>query len=493
MDKIYDYVIVGGGPNGLALAWYLAKENKSVLIVERETSIGGCHRVLRVDGLFTEHGPRVYSDVYLTFIDLLKEMDLDFNDLFTLYTFDISNIGSKSKTSLKFNEYIAFITSFVQLTFNPIYGQNITMSEFMKNNSFSEESTDYIDRLCRLTDGAEASRYTLYQFLQLLNNQILYNLFQPKSPTDEKNGFLVLWENKLRETKLVTILVNHEVSSLNSNSNLIESINILNRSNNKNFIVKGKKYILSIPPKPLQKLLSNSSNQSIQNAFGNINTLTKWSIDNSYFDYIPVTLHWFHKINLPKIWGFPASEWGLAFIFLSNYMDFGDKTVISACITFTDRKSLFTNKTADESTMGEIYTEVLRQLRLVYSDLPNPDRMITSPQVYRNNNRWINIDTAYVTTSENQHLPFESNQYTNLYNCGCQNGKSNYHFTSLEAAITNSVYLFNIMEPNAKYKRYIKTYAQIRNYIHIGILILIVGVAIYIYKNKIINYINNVN
>ena len=176
---------------------------------------------------------------------------------------------------------------------------------------------------------------------------------------------------------------------------------------------------------------------------------------------------------------------GLAFIFLSNYMDFGDKTVISACITFTDRKSLFTNKTADESSMGEIYTEVLRQLRLSYPDLPNPDRMITSPQVYKNNNKWINIDTAYVTTSENQHLPFESNLYPNLYNCGCQNGKSNYHFTSLESAITNSVYLFNKIEPNAKYKRNVKTYAQITNYIHVVILILILGIAIYIYKNNI--------
>lgn len=482
MDKIYDYVIVGGGPNGLALSWYLAKENKSVLIVERETSIGGCHRVLRVDGLFTEHGPRVYSDVYLTFIDLLKEMNLDFNDLFTLYTFDLSNIGNKNRRNLKFNENLAFVISFIKLTFNPIYGKDITMEEFMKNNSFSAESADYIDRLCRLTDGAEANRYTLYQFLQLANNQFLYNLFQPRNPNDEKNGLIVLWENKLRETNLITILVNHEVSSLNSDSNLIESVNIVDRSNNKQFIVKGNKYILSIPPKPLQKILSNSSNKSIQNAFGDISTLTKWSIENSYFDYIPITLHWFRKIDLPKIWGFPASDWGLAFIFLSNYMNFGDKTVISACITYTDRKSLFTNKTADESTMGEIYTEVLRQLRLSDPNIPNPDRMITSPQVYKNNNRWINIDTAYVTTSENQHLPFKSNLYTNLYNSGCQTGKSNYHFTSLESAITNSVYLFNKIEPNAKYKRHIKTYAQITNYIHIIILIFILGVAFYIYK-----------
>ena len=76
MNKIYNYVIVGSGPSGLSLAWYLSKENKSVLLIDRETSIGGCHRVQRVNGLLTEHGPRVYSDVYLNFINLLLKLIL---------------------------------------------------------------------------------------------------------------------------------------------------------------------------------------------------------------------------------------------------------------------------------------------------------------------------------------------------------------------------------------------------------------------------------
>ena len=66
---MYDYLIVGAGPCGLALAWYLSKLNKKILIVEKENTIGGCHRVRRVNGLFTEHGPRIYLDNYsLNFI-----------------------------------------------------------------------------------------------------------------------------------------------------------------------------------------------------------------------------------------------------------------------------------------------------------------------------------------------------------------------------------------------------------------------------------------
>ncbi len=36
-----DVIIVGGGPSGLSAAYYLAKENKKVIVLERKLSIGG--------------------------------------------------------------------------------------------------------------------------------------------------------------------------------------------------------------------------------------------------------------------------------------------------------------------------------------------------------------------------------------------------------------------------------------------------------------------
>ena len=86
MNK-YDYVIVGAGPTGLTLAYYLGKLNKKCLLIDKNESIGGCHRVIRVNGLMTEHSPRIYSDSYVNFIELLKKMDVNFYDLFTKYNF----------------------------------------------------------------------------------------------------------------------------------------------------------------------------------------------------------------------------------------------------------------------------------------------------------------------------------------------------------------------------------------------------------------------
>ena len=82
-DNEYDYVIVGGGPTGMSLAWLFGSKNSKVLLIERDQKLGGCHRVQRVDGYFSEHGPRVYSNSYIMFIELLKDMDIDFFQIFT--------------------------------------------------------------------------------------------------------------------------------------------------------------------------------------------------------------------------------------------------------------------------------------------------------------------------------------------------------------------------------------------------------------------------
>ena len=179
-------------------------------------------------------------------------------------------------------------------------------------------------------------------------------------------------------------------------------------------------------------------------------------------------------------------------------MEFNDpkdyKTVISTCITFTDKKSLVTNKTADESSINEIYSEVLRQLREAFPDIPNPDRMILSPQVYYDNaiNKWINTDTAFVvTTNSKQYLPFQSNIYSNLYNCGAQNGTSNYHFTSLETAVVNSIHLFNLLIEEKSTKKNIKDYNKITNYIHILMIIMLISIIYYYYYKNIYSIIWN--
>jgi len=225
----------------------------------------------------------------------------------------------------------------------------------------------------------------------------------------------------------------------------------------------------------------------VENAFGKINELNKWSEQNSYFDYLPFTLHYKNKIDLPKIQGLPLSEWGVAFVILTNYMKFegtpvekeNSKTVISVCITFPERKSSITNKNVHESSIIDIKAEIIRQLRIVIPNLPIPDKMLLSPQVYRDekNKRWVNLDTAYVLTNDNTHIPFKSKVYNNLYNCGSHNGQSKYYYTSLESAVSNAISLANILEPSIN--KPLKETSQITNYLNYLILITIIIIITY--------------
>ena len=51
--KKYDYCIIGAGPSGLTLANLLSSIGKNCVIIDENNDIGGCHRVTRIDGLFT--------------------------------------------------------------------------------------------------------------------------------------------------------------------------------------------------------------------------------------------------------------------------------------------------------------------------------------------------------------------------------------------------------------------------------------------------------
>ena len=195
-----------------------------------------------------------------------------------------------------------------------------------------------------------------------------------------------------------------------------------------------------------------------------------------YFTYIPIVYHFDKKINLPNVWGFPASDWGIAFVILTDYMKFDNpvsQTVISTCITLPDNRSSKTRKTAEESTPEELKKEVFRQLKEVYPDLPEPTVTLISPAIYRENDRWETLDTAFMFTKYG-YMSNRSTKFNNLFNVGCQNGNSSYSFTSMEATMQNAVSLLHDLEHVSK-----KLY-PIRNIMTMNYLLLIVIIIVLI-------------
>ena len=469
MNK-YDYILIGGGPTSLTLAWILGSNNKKVLIIEKEDRLGGCHGVTRKDGYFTEHGPRVYSDSYLYFIELLKDMNMKFEDIFTRYNFQITKINDRTPLSFQYFEYFAFFKTFVSLIINEDYGKTLSMKTFMENNNFTSESKLYVDRVCRLTDGASYERYTLHQFLQLLNQQLLYNLYQPKKPNDL--GLIGLWSEKIYDTHNVHIILDEEVIKLNKfeTKNKLESVET----------TKGQYYgdniILTIPPKPLYELIESSD---IFGAFANKmnkNELKKWTLENSYFDYICITYHYNYIVDFPKLWGFSQGPWDIVFIILSNYMnlerDPKSKTLISIAITKNNTKNEY-GKTADDCLEEELFKYVKEQLPF----FPTPDKVILSPNMKHKDGKWSNEDTAFVITTANKYLDYKTN-IDNLYTVGIHNGNSSYKFTSLESAVQNAVYFVKNQLKDVKCNIMDKHITNIRDLIIILLFVIILCIII---------------
>lgn len=452
-------LIIGAGPTGLSMAQLCSKYDNDIIILESTDNIGGCHSVTRINGEFSEHGPRIYSNTYVTFKALLKDAGLNFDDLFTRYNFDISEIGNATVyKTLNMSELFQFFLAFIRLTFNDNYGLDVSLKEFTKN--FSQESIDIIDRTCRLTDGAEISRYSLNKFLNLFNQQSLYKLYQPRNPNDI--SLFKLWREHL-ETNHVKIYTGATVTKVIDNQNII----IKNKSGITT--VQANKIVFAIPPMHISRILSNSDSK-YNGMFGD--NFYKFAQDTRYLKYISLVFKWNKKITLPHVYGFSKSSWGLVFVVLSDYFDGTLGTLISLGITRTDTPNA-DGKTASDCTPNEIKREVLEQLKESFPDthLPDYDNAILYDDQYE----------SYISAVGTRPIPFKSPMYDNIFNVGTHNGFSKYAFTSMESAVANALEASKMIESRVHLD--VERTTTVNDIIHVsGIVFVIVIVVILMIK-----------
>jgi hypothetical protein len=116
-----------------------------------------------------------------------------------------------------------------------------------------------------------------------------------------------------------------------------------------------------------------------------------------------------------------------------------------------DHRSDHLNLTANDiSDKRVVMDEVFRQLKQIYPDLPDPDYQFLTQSAYDASRRqWASFNHAFMTTTHG-YMPNRSALYTNLYNCGVQNGNSAYSFTSMESSVANAVHLATELRPELK-------------------------------------------
>ena len=457
--KKYDYIIVGSGPSSLTIAYHLSKLKKHCLILERDNDIGGCHSVRRVDNYFSEHGPRVYSNGFVNFVNLLDDMKIKFDDNFSIYKNDINEYINYFYHNISVIEMLQLIISFIIFMIYPEYYKKISVKNYFK--TFNKEIKFYISRICIISDGMDETKFSMYKLFNLFNQNYLYKFYQPNMPNDY--GFLKLWIDKL-DKNYITILTKSEVIELKTNNNMISYVKTIN-----NNIYYGNKYILCIPPKPMYKLLYESK---IPNTFKD--NFKEWIDYNSYNDYISITFHFNINININNKLNFPNTKNGLIYIILSNYFKNENNTIISTSLSILDNKIHSLNE-------NELINETYNQLIMNIPELSNIkyDKAIINPNVIKKDNKWISLDTAFISTINNQYLKQESKYHLNLFNVGTQNNYNDYDFTTIESSIVNALYFIKKNYP--KYKLKIKQVKQVKYEIYKIVFLLILMIVIIIY------------
>ena len=54
-------VVIGAGPAGLAAAWRLGRADEPVVLIERESQVGGLSRPFELSGTHFDVGPHVFK------------------------------------------------------------------------------------------------------------------------------------------------------------------------------------------------------------------------------------------------------------------------------------------------------------------------------------------------------------------------------------------------------------------------------------------------
>jgi len=116
-------------------------------------------QITKKDRLFTEHGPRIYSDSYKNAKSLLSDMGISFNEIFTPYHFTMSNIGGPALSHFSTKEKLKIVWEYIKFFINTDHGKSTPVAEYLSNNNFSEKAKDFVNRLCHLSDGAGSDRY----------------------------------------------------------------------------------------------------------------------------------------------------------------------------------------------------------------------------------------------------------------------------------------------------------------------------------------------
>jgi len=223
---VYDFIIIGGGIAGTYCAYRLSFKYK-VLLLEKESYLGGRILMKKWHETDIRLGAGIGSPENLTLIKLMKELDFPYKEQSGELGFsDLSDKFSQQEFTQKIKDII------LEYKNKGKQYQHLSMIEFLRNNFDKDQVIEYLEHC---------------EYLDFVNSDIDYYLNNYPIEDNIPGPYKVLYidwmglVDKMRQSIEINsgkIILNYEVSNID------------------NLEFTGKKIIMALTLKPLQKLLS---------------------------------------------------------------------------------------------------------------------------------------------------------------------------------------------------------------------------------------------
>ena len=443
------YIIVGGGPTGLSLAYALCNGGHTVELIEKDKQLGGSWNSQWLEeNYWSENSPRILIYKNNT-KKLLKHLGLKRSELSYVYGNYIKvqlKILNSSLTSLKISDIPKILSKMISNRFK--YNDNSTVQEWLDKSTLSPSAKKYI-KISSIILCDRPDKTHIKDFLHTIFYFGLTTPYQFKNPNK--------WHDEIEEivnnSNGSKIYKNTEVIELFEKNNNIRTVSTRNLETNETVILDADRVVLSCQSDGILSIINNSSN-NVKNNWHNYDWMINWC-QNTYYIGFGFQLHFYEEVNFPEQWCWSCQgDWNVIILPVSKWLnkfsnDKKIKTVWSCCIVDMDSQSKNINKTANECTKDEVIEECLRQINSekVFK-LPNYYKTTTSEGLERKDGKWYCKNTGF-TRSKLGYLPMKG-KIDNLYAIGCFTEGKRPSVAHMGTAINASVKFLNKYEPDIK-------------------------------------------
>ena len=459
--KQYDIAIIGGGPSGVALAMMLQKTGKSILLVERERTLGGCWRVEWQDSkYYTEHSPHIMTSNYKRFFKMCKVLGVKntFKNTYKYRNALLSVYLSKNVVgNFTFSDVIKIVSGLI-------------ISRFIENNQTVQEFSDH------LSEKAKKALYIITVTAASTPDRVLiqdlFDEMQRPPPNIQQLKNPELWIQKaeiyLKESANVELMLNAAIDSIRVSG---EDRYILNN------YIEVRECILALPPIAISGILKNSD-ASLQNNWLPYDKFKQWAY-GSYYASIGFQLHFEEEVPYRDEWCWSCTgEWNVIILPMSKYLDTYSKdktikTVWSCTLIDQNNYSAHLKKKIRDCTIKEIGKEVVRQL-----GVPKPKMITFYDGLYKDDatSSYMSKDTGFVRQKYGT-IPHQG-KMKNMYIVSTVNQKG---IINMESAL-QSCYEF-VKKHHRGYEKMLETSGEWKTLLY-SLIVLCVIVLVYRYRYK---------